>query len=140
MSTLEDLFDREAFIQGVARGVAQFLETSGAGRQFGDLIETLAGLHLVKEGVLDADQGARLLGISRRTFDRKVAENVLPKSETLGYAEPRWLVGDLVAALVAGKVKPGHGDASADAGAGHLTVVDLGGEHPGGRPRRRKAA
>ena len=129
---LEDLFDKETLVKGIARGVRQYLRESGASKHFGELLETLSGLHLLKEGLLTADQACRLLQISRRTFDRQVAEGKWRKEESLGYSEPRFWFHEIVETLRDGPV-PGVGDLPAIP----LNVVDLAGATTTGRRRRK---
>ena len=128
---LEDLIDREAVIEGMARGLQRFLHESGAGTHLGELVETLGGLHLLKEGLLTADQACRLYQISRSTFDRLVTAKKLRKEEGLGYAEPRFWLLDVVE-LLQDHHRRAKGDPEAP-GATLLHVVDL-----PGNPRRRR--
>ena len=133
---LEDLIDREAIIAGVARGLKDFLHESGAGAHLAEAVEMLGGLHLLKEGLLTADQVCRLYQISRRKFDRMVANTELRKEEALGKSEPRFFLFDVLALLQKHHVK-----AKADPetpGATLLNVLDMPGSAP--RRRQRKAA
>ena len=131
--------DRATMVEGIARGFQNFLAQSNAGQHLDHLVETLAGLHLAKESLLTADQAARLLQISRRTFDRQVAEKKWRKEEALGYGEPRFWLADILQILNAG-----HKPAEADAPPVALTVVDLAGQNAvprrRGRPRNNAAA
>ena len=123
--------DRATMLEGIARGFQNFLAQSHAGQHLGDLAETLAGLHLAKESLLTADQAARLLQISRRTFDRQVAEKKWRKEETLGYGEPRFWLKDILEVL-----DRGHKPAAADEPPLSLHLVDLAAQ-PAAVPRRR---
>lgn len=91
--------DQALAVEGIAVGFHRALKESGALERFGDLITLLEGLHVLKEGLLTADQACGLLQLSRRTFDRKVAEGWLRKEEGLGYSEPRFWLRDILEKL-----------------------------------------
>ena len=90
---------REDMIEAMAKGMERFLVKSDAGRQFEGLIDLLRGVHLLKESLLTADQAAKVLGISRRTFDRQVVARQWRKEESLGASEPRYWLMDIIAVL-----------------------------------------
>lgn len=55
---------------------------------------------------LSRRDAARRYGVSLRTFQRRVAEGVLPAPVFLGDRSPRWWVRDLDAAVAAATRKP----------------------------------
>lgn len=81
---------REDIIEAFARGAQRAIEAADVMNRFGDLLELLAGMQLLKEDTLTVPQAARLLGISQRTFERQMNEEGLwTKIEALGRSEPR---------------------------------------------------
>lgn len=122
---LEDLFNRDAFIEGVGRGVKQFLAEIGADKNFAGVAS--------KGVLLTADEAAKFVKLTRRTFDENVAKGVFRKVETLGHSEPRYwsseIEQDLPSRYMRKLGKAEHEEPV------QLTVVDL-----GARRRRQKAA
>ena len=55
---------------------------------------------------LNRRDAARRYGVSLRTFQRRVAEGVLPQPVFLGDRSPRWRIADLDAAVAAAARKP----------------------------------